>query len=104
MDSSSPKRAAKVASNSDLSKRLDSEMAEKEKAQQEVAEVERCLGEVKAKMARVVAKNTQLKKMVKERNEKLSSSATEMATLKVARDEAEAELDRNFDQTKELLK
>ncbi|KAK7335108.1 hypothetical protein VNO80_26879 [Phaseolus coccineus] len=42
--------------------------------------------------------------MVDERDEKLLSSATELATLQAAKDEAEAELDRNFDQTKELLR
>ena len=55
-------------------------------------------------MARVVAENTQLRKMVEDRDEKLSSSATELTTLQAARDEAEAKLDHNFDQTEELLK
>jgi len=93
-----------LAVNSDLLKRLDSEMAEKEKAQLKAVEAGRRLVEVEAKMARVVAENTQLKKMVEERDEKLSSSTTELATLQAARDEAEAELDHNFDQTEELLK
>ena len=81
-------------------------MAEKEKDQQEAVEVERRLGEVKAEMGRVATENIQLKRMVEERDEKLSSSATELATLQAARDEAEAEaeLDRNFDQTEELMK
>jgi len=35
----------------------------------------------------VVAENTQLKKMVEERDEKLLSSAIELATLQAARDE-----------------
>jgi len=95
-----------LAANSDLSKWLESKVAERAKEQQEATEAECRMGEVKAEMARVAAENTQLKKMVEERDEKLSSSATELATLKAARDEAkaEAELDRNFDQTKELLK
>ena len=50
-----------------------------------------------AEMARVVAENTQLRKMVEERDEKLSSSTSKLATLQAARDETEAELDRNFD-------
>ena len=55
-------------------------------------------------MTRVAAENARLKRMVEERDEKLSSSATELATLKAARNEAEEELDRNFEKTKELLK
>jgi len=42
--------------------------------------------------------------MVEERDEKLSSSVTKLATLQASRDETEAELDCNFDQTEELLK
>ena len=42
--------------------------------------------------------------MVEERDEKLSSMATELARLLAARDEVEAELDRNYDQTEELFK
>jgi len=65
-----------LAANFDLSKRSNSEVAEKEKARWEVAEVERLLGKVKAEIARVATKNTHLKKMVEERDEKLSSSGT----------------------------
>ena len=93
-----------LAANFDLSQKLDLEVAEKKKAQQEAAEAGRGLAEVEAEMARVMVENTQLKKMVEERDEKLSSLATELATLQAARDEAEAELDRNFDQTEDLLK
>ncbi|KAK7331536.1 hypothetical protein VNO80_28271 [Phaseolus coccineus] len=71
-----------LAANSDLSKRLDSE----------------------AEMARVLVENTQLKRMVEERDEKLSSSTTELATLQASKDKAEAELDNNFNQTEELLR
>ena len=52
----------------------------------------------------MAAENIQFKRMVEERDEKLTSSATELATLQAARDEAEAELDRNFNKTEELLK
>ena len=79
-------------------------MAEKEKAQHEAVEAGRRLPEVEVEMTRVVAENTRLKKMLEERDKKLSSSTTELATLQVARDEAEVELDHNFDQTEELLK
>jgi len=69
---------------------LDSEVAEKEKAQQEATEAERYLVEVKVEQVRVLAENTKLKKTVEERDEKLSSLATELATLQAARDEVEA--------------
>ena len=42
--------------------------------------------------------------MVEERDEKLSSSTTELAALQAAKDEAEAELDHNFEESEELLK
>jgi len=49
-------------------------------------------------MARLAAENAKLKRMVEERDEKLSSSATELANLKAAKDGVEEELDRNFEQ------
>ena len=55
-------------------------------------------------MASVAAENTHLKKTVEERDEKLSSSATKLATLKAAKDEAEDELEHNFEQIEELLR
>jgi len=62
-------------------------VALKEKVEQAAAMARRRLTEVEAEMARVVAENTHLKKMVKERDEKLSSLATELATLKAVGDE-----------------
>ena len=44
-------------------------------------------------MLRVATEITELKKMVEERDEKLSSSAIELAALQAAKDEDEAELD-----------
>ena len=41
-------------------------------------------------MAKVVAENVNLKKMVEERDEKFSSSADELATIQAAKEEAEA--------------
>jgi len=93
-----------LAANSELSKKMAREMAEKELAKQEAAEVSRRLAAVEADMARVVAENTELTKMVEERDDKLSSSMNELATIKAIRDEVEAELDHNFDHTEELLK
>ena len=89
-----------LVANSDLSKRWP----RRRKRRREVAEAERLLGEVKVEMARVATENTHLNKMVEEMDEKLSSSATELATLKAAKDEAKDELDRNFEQTEELLR
>ena len=50
--------------NTDLSKRLDSEVAEKEKAEQAAAKAGRCLAKVEVEVARVVAENTHIKKKV----------------------------------------
>ena len=53
---------------------------------------------------RAATEIVELKQMVEERDEKLSSSATEMVNLRAAKDEAEAELDQNYEDSKELLK
>ena len=58
----------------------------------------------KAKALRVVAENAALKRMVEERDEKLSSSAIELAAVQAAKDEGKAELDQNFEESEELLK
>ena len=55
-------------------------------------------------MMRAATKIAQLKKMVEERDEKLSSLATELVALQAVKDEAEAELDHNFEESEELLK
>jgi len=57
-----------------------------------------------AETLRAATEIAELKKMVKERDEKLSSSATELAALQVAKDQAEAELDQNYEESEELLK
>jgi len=77
-----------LAANFEFSERLAREVAEKEKAQQGVVEAEPRLLEMVAEVARV---------MVEERYEKLLSMATELAHLQAARDEVEADLDRNYD-------
>jgi len=59
---------------------------------------------MEAEVERVMAKSNQLKKMVGERDEKISSMGTELARLEAAKNEVEMELNRNYDQTKELLK
>ena len=93
-----------LATNTELSEKIAREGTERELAQHEAAEVGRRLGELKAEMARVVAENVNLKKMVEERDEKLSSSTDELATIQATKEEVEVELDRNFEETKELLK
>jgi len=93
-----------LAAHSKLSEKIYREMVDKELAQQEAIDVGRRLGEARAEMDKVATENAKLKRMVEERDEKLSSSATELATLQAAKDEVEPEFDRNFEETEELLK
>ena len=93
-----------LAANFDLSDRIAREAAERELAQQVAAEVRQRLAAEKAEAVRAAAEITQLKKMVEERAEKLTSSITELAAFQAAKDEAEAELDHNFEESEELLK
>jgi len=93
-----------LATNSALSAEIAREGAEREIAQEEVAEAKRLLGEEKAEKLRVVAENASLKKLVEESNQKLSSSAKDLAALQAAKDEVEAELDKNYEDSEELLK
>ncbi|XP_068497770.1 uncharacterized protein [Phaseolus vulgaris] len=93
-----------LEANSELSEKIAREVVERELAQHDAAEAGCQLGDLKAEMARLVAENANLKKMVEERDEKLSSSADELATIQAAKEEAEAELLRNFEEIEELLK
>ena len=81
-----------LATNSELS------------TQQDAAEARQHLAEEKAEALRPTTEIVELKQMVEERDEKLSSSASEMVDLRAAKDEAEAELDQNYEDSKELLK
>jgi len=92
------------AAKSQYSEKLARETVEKEKAQEGVAEAERYMVEVEAELERVMIENARLKKMLGERKDKISALGSEVARLEIAKEEAEAELNLNFDQTLELLK
>jgi len=93
-----------LAAYSEFSEKIARETVEREIAQREATEARCYLATVKVELARVAAESAQLKKMIEERDEKLSSSTTELATLQAAKDEVETKLDRNFEETEELLK
>ena len=90
-----------LAANNDLSAKITKEAAERELAQNEVVEARR---QLEAEKLRAAAKIAELKKLVEERGEKLSASATEIAALQAAKDRVEAELDENYEEAEELLK
>ncbi|XP_068492237.1 uncharacterized protein [Phaseolus vulgaris] len=90
-----------LAANTNLSALIATEAAEKEFAQKEAAEARRQLEDERLRAAAEIAK---LKELVEERGEQLSASATEMAALQLAKEQAKAELDENYEEAEELLK
>jgi len=90
-----------LAANNDLSVRIAQEAAERELAQKDVVEARQHLEVEKLRAAVELA---EVRKMIEERDEKLSSSVTELAALQAAKDQAEAELDENYEESEELLK
>ena len=90
-----------LAANNDLSVRIAHEAAERELAQKDVAEARRLL---EVEKLGAVAEIAEMKKLVVERDEKLSSSATELVALQATKDQVEAELDENYEEAEELLK
>jgi len=93
-----------LATNKELSAKIAQEGAERKLAQQDGAETRQHLAEEKVEALRAAIEIVELKKMVEERDEKLSCSASEMVDLRAAKDEDEAELDQNYEDSKELLK
>jgi len=93
-----------LAANTELSAKIARAEAERELAQGEAAEAKRLLEGERAERLRVAAKNATLKELVEKSNQKLSSSARELAALQVAKDEVEAELDKNYEDSEELLR
>jgi len=93
-----------LAANNALSAKIARKGAERKIAQGEAAEVKQLLEEEKAEKLRVVDENASLKKLVEESNQKLSSSVKELAAHQAAKDEVEAELDKNYEDSEELLK
>jgi len=90
-----------LSANTNLSALVATEAAEKELAQREAGEAKR---QLEAEKLRAAAEITNLKKLVEEKSEQLSTSATEMAALQLAKEQAEAELDENYEEAEELLK
>jgi len=90
-----------LAANTNLSARIAAEAAERELAQRETAEAKR---QLEAEKLRAAAEIANLKKLVEEKNGQLSASATEMAALQLTKEQAEAELDENYEEAEELLK
>ena len=93
-----------LAVNNELSARIAQEAAERELAQKDATEAGQRLAAREAEVLRAATEIVELKKMVEERDDKLSSSAAELAALQVAKDQVEAELDQNYEESEELLK
>ncbi|KAK7354329.1 hypothetical protein VNO80_19789 [Phaseolus coccineus] len=72
-----------VAANNELSAKIAKEAAERELAQGEVAEVRRQLDAERSR--------AELKKLAKERGEKLAASVAEVAALQTAKEQVEAD-------------
>ncbi|XP_068484845.1 uncharacterized protein [Phaseolus vulgaris] len=90
-----------LAANTNLSALIAMEAAEKELAQKEAAEAKR---QLEAEKLRAAAEIANLKKLVEGKDGQLSASATEMAALQLAKEQAEAELDENYEEAEELLR
>jgi len=93
-----------VEATEDLKQSLAANNEFSTKISQDAAEARQRLAAGEAEAARVAAKISQLKEMVEDRDEKLSSSTAELAALQAAKDKVEAELDHNFEESEELLK
>jgi len=93
-----------LAANNELLARIAREAAKRELAQKDAAEARQRLAAREAETLRAAIEIAELKKMVEETDEKLSSSATELAALQAAKDQVEAELDQNYEESEELLK
>ena len=90
-----------LAANDDLSASATREAAKRELADKDAAEARRLLASAKEEASRAAAEAVEVKKMAEE---KLSSSAAELAALQAAKEQVEAELDQNYDESEELLK
>jgi len=90
-----------LAANDDLSASAAREAGKRELAEKDVAEARRLLALAKEEASRAVVEAVKVKKMAEE---KLSSSAAELAALQIAKEQVEAELDQNYEESEELLK
>jgi len=90
-----------LAANDDFSASVAREAAERELAKKDAAEARRLLVSAKEEALRTAAEVVEVKKTAEE---KLSSSAAELAVLQTAKEQVEAELDQNYEESGELLK
>ncbi|XP_068483341.1 uncharacterized protein [Phaseolus vulgaris] len=74
--------------------------AERELVAKDAAEARQLLASAKEEARRAAAEVVEVKKMAEE---KLSSSASELAALQTAKEQVEAELDQNYEESEELL-
>jgi len=84
--------------------RIAREGTERELAQQDAVETRQRLAAGEVEALRAATEIVELKKMVEERDEKLFSSAPELAALQTVRDQVKAELDQNYEKSEDLLK
>ncbi len=89
-----------LAANAELSANAAREAAEREQAAKGAAEARQLLASAKEEARRAAAEVVEVKKMAEE---KLSSSASELAALQTAKEQVEAELDQNYEESEELL-
>ena len=75
-----------MAANSELSARIAREATERELGQQDAVEARERLVAGEAETLRATTEIADMKKMVEERDEKFSSSTTELAALQAAKD------------------
>ena len=90
-----------LAANDDLSASVAREAAGRELAAKDAAEARRLLASAKEEALRAAAEVVEVKKTAEE---KLSSSAAELAALQTTKEQVEAELDQNYEESEELLK
>ena len=90
-----------LAVNDDLSASTAREVAKRECAEKDAAEARRLLASAREEALRAAAEAAEVKKTAEE---KLSSSVVELAALQAAKEQVEAELDQNYEESEELLK
>ena len=90
-----------LAANDDLSASAAREAAKRELAEKDAAEARRLLASAKEEALKAATEAVEVKRMAEE---KLSSLAAELAALQTAKEQVEAELDQNYDESEELFK
>jgi len=93
-----------LAANNELSAMITREAAERELVQKDAVEARQRLAVRETETLSATTEIVELKKMVEETTKKLLSLATELAAIQGAKDQAEAELDQNYEESEELLK